>query len=138
PETALADAEHACEHAREIGQAATLMYALLVTLLVLVSCGEYVTATKQFEELVALADKKSSLFWKALGMLQQGCVLVLTGNASAAIQMINSAVAALRSTGTTVWFPFGLSYLAKAYAELGKFDDAWRCIGEAMTAVETT
>jgi predicted ATPase len=30
-----------------------------------------------------------------------------------------------------------LSYLAIAYADLGKFDDAWRCIGEAMTAVET-
>jgi predicted ATPase len=31
-----------------------------------------------------------------------------------------------------------LLYLARAYAELGQFDDAWRCIGEAMTAVETT
>jgi predicted ATPase len=138
PEAALADAEHACEHAREIGQAPTLMYALLVTLLVLVSCGKYVTATKQFEELVALADQKSSLFWKALGMLQQGCVLVLTGKASAAIEMIKSAVAALRSTGTTVWFPFGLSYLAKAYAELGQFDDAWRSIGEAISTIEAT
>ena len=28
--------------------------------------------------------------------------------------------------------------LASAYAELGQFDDAWRCIGEAMTAMETT
>ena len=34
--------------------------------------------------------------------------------------------------------PTGLSYLAHAYAELGQFDDAWRCIGEALTAVETT
>ena len=34
--------------------------------------------------------------------------------------------------------PLYLSYLAGAYAELGKFDDAWRCIGEAMTAVGTT
>ena len=34
--------------------------------------------------------------------------------------------------------PSWLSYLARAYAELGKFDDARRCIGEAMTAVETT
>ena len=25
-----------------------------------------------------------------------------------------------------------------AYAETGQFDDAWRCIGEAITAVETT
>ena len=30
------------------------------------------------------------------------------------------------------------SYLARAFAELGQFDDAWRCIGEATTAVETT
>jgi predicted ATPase len=28
--------------------------------------------------------------------------------------------------------------LAKAYAELGQFEDAWRSIGEAMTAMETT
>jgi predicted ATPase len=28
--------------------------------------------------------------------------------------------------------------LATAYAELGQFDDAWRCIGEAETAVETS
>ena len=31
-----------------------------------------------------------------------------------------------------------LSISGLAYAELGKFDDAWRCIGEAMTTVETT
>ena len=34
--------------------------------------------------------------------------------------------------------PFYVSNLATAYAELGQFDDAWRCIGEAETAVETT
>ena len=34
--------------------------------------------------------------------------------------------------------PFWLAYLARAHAELGQFDEAWRCIGEAITAVETT
>jgi hypothetical protein len=34
--------------------------------------------------------------------------------------------------------PEDLSYLTRTYAELGQFDDAWRCIGEAMTTVETT
>jgi predicted ATPase len=29
-------------------------------------------------------------------------------------------------------------YLAKAYSDLGRFDDATRCIGEAITTVETT
>ena len=31
-----------------------------------------------------------------------------------------------------------LSHLASANAELARFDDAWRCIDEATTAVETT
>jgi len=34
--------------------------------------------------------------------------------------------------------PLYLSYLARAYADLGRFDDTRRCIGEAMTTVETT
>jgi predicted ATPase len=31
-----------------------------------------------------------------------------------------------------------LSYLASAYAELGRFHDARRCLGQAMTTMETT
>jgi predicted ATPase len=34
--------------------------------------------------------------------------------------------------------PLFLSFLARTYVDHGQFDDAWRCIGEAMTAVETT
>ena len=37
-----------------------------------------------------------------------------------------------------MWLPFHLSCLAAAYADLDQLDDAWRCIDEAMTAVETT
>jgi predicted ATPase len=33
--------------------------------------------------------------------------------------------------------PLHLSHLAREYAQVGQFDDAWRCIGEAVTAVET-
>jgi predicted ATPase len=34
--------------------------------------------------------------------------------------------------------PLFLARLARAHAELGSFDEAWRRIGEATTAVETT
>jgi predicted ATPase len=47
-------------------------------------------------------------------------------------------ISAWRSTGSTVWIPFYLSYLASAYADLGQFDEAWRCIDEATNLVETT
>ena len=45
---------------------------------------------------------------------------------------------AYRSTGATVCLPFFLAHLAMAHSELRQFDDAWRCIGEATTAVEAT
>jgi predicted ATPase len=34
--------------------------------------------------------------------------------------------------------PLYLPHLARVHAELGQFEEAWRCVGEAMTAVETT
>jgi predicted ATPase len=137
PEAALADTSHALRDAREIGQAATLMYALVHALVVHIQCGNYPTAKAEADELVALADEKGALFWKALGMSVQGCILALTGNASDAVQLITSGITALRSTGSTLWMPLHLSYLARAYAELGQFDNALRCTGEGITAAET-
>ncbi len=34
--------------------------------------------------------------------------------------------------------PFYLPHLARAHAELGQFEAAWRCLGEATTTAETT
>jgi predicted ATPase len=138
PESALADAEHALRDAREIGQAATILFALgCGGDWILMLCGNYATATAQADELVALAVEKGAALWKAAGILDRGRLLVLTGKASAGVQMMNSGIAAYRSTGSTTWMPWHLSFLASAYAQLGQFDDAWRCIGEAMTAMET-
>ena len=52
--------------------------------------------------------------------------------------MITSGIAAWRSTGSTLWIPFFLSHLARAYAELGQFEEAWRSIGEATAMMENT
>jgi class 3 adenylate cyclase/predicted ATPase len=135
---ALADVERALKEAREIDQAPTLMYALLVASITHVICGNYAEANAIIDELIALTDQTGSLFWGAWGMMQRGCVLALTGKASDAVQTITSGITAWRSTGSTAMIPSYLSYLAEAHAELGQFDNAARCIGEAMTALETT
>jgi predicted ATPase len=70
-------------------------------------------------------------------MVSQGFVLALTGRASDAIEMLISTIAAHRATGATNFLPFYLLHLARAHAELGQFEAARRCIGEAMTAAET-
>jgi predicted ATPase len=138
PEAGLADVDHALNEAREIGQATTLMSALFFTAFINIACGNYTAAAAQADELVALADEKTALIWKALGVLHRGCLLVLMGKSSGAVEMIASGIIAYRSTGSTLWTPLHLSYLAKAHSELGQFDEACLRIAEAMTAMETT
>src|SRR5262249_32961571 len=123
---------------RELGQAATLIYALFFASFVPIFCGHYTAADAQLGELAALADEKGSLFWKSHCMSLHGSALVSSGEPAEAVRMITTGTKARRSTGATFLMPFYVSNLATAYAELGQFDDAWRCIGEAETAVETT
>jgi predicted ATPase len=137
PESALADADHALSEAREIGQAATLLFALGAPWIPIL-CGNYAAASAQADELVALAVEKGAVQWKALGLILQGRVSALTGRASDAVQTIASGITAFRLAGSTTWIPWHLSFLASVYAELGQFDDAWRCISEALTAIETS
>jgi tetratricopeptide (TPR) repeat protein len=137
PDAALADADHALKDAREIGHAPTLMYALVITSYTLIHCGKIATATKQLDEAAALAAERGASLWQAMVMQNLGCILALTSRASEAVQMITSGITALRSTGGKVFAPWPLSILAKTHAELNQFDNAWRCIGEARTAVET-
>ena len=72
--------------AHEIGQAATLMYALVVTWLIFIHCGNYATATTQFDEVSALADQKGVLFWKAFGMINQGLRIGLDRESRGAVK----------------------------------------------------
>jgi len=138
PDAALGDADRSLRDAREIGQAADLMLALFHASWTHMLCGDYTVANKETDQLFALADEKTAAFWKAKVILNKGSLLVVTGRHADAVQMIDSGVAAYRSTGSTLWLPLHLSDLGVAYAELHRFDDAWRCIGEAVTAVETT
>jgi predicted ATPase len=85
-----------------------------------------------------VAEEKSAPFWKAWGKLFQGHVSALTGKASDAVHQITSGIAAYRSTGATLGLTAYLSYLVKAHADLRQFDDAGRCIGEAIVTVERT
>jgi class 3 adenylate cyclase/predicted ATPase len=138
PDAAQADIDQTVKEGREIGQAGALMLALAIPSYTHILCGNYVAANALADELVVLADEKGTLLCKAEGIFQQGCVLALTGRTADAVQMITTGVKAWRSTGATCWTPLHMSLLAQAHAKLGQIDEAWRCIGEAMTASEAS
>jgi class 3 adenylate cyclase/predicted ATPase/tRNA A37 threonylcarbamoyladenosine biosynthesis protein TsaE len=138
PEAALADAEYALNDARETGHAATVMYALYLASVTHLECRNYARASAEADELISLADEKGTLFWKAFGMLGRGSVLAVSGKAADAAQPLTAAIAGFRSTGAKVGLPLYLSYLATAYAQLGRYDESLRSIDEAMAAKEAT
>ena len=138
PAAALADTRRVVEHARGVGQAASLMFALHHSALTQIQFGHYAAANADADELAVLAQEKDASLWKASGILWRGCLLTMSGKASDAVEALATGLVALRSTGSTMWMPLLLTYLARAHAELGQCDDAGRRIGEAMMMVETT
>jgi class 3 adenylate cyclase/predicted ATPase len=138
PDAALRDADDALKDAREIGQAATLTHTLGHRPAMYTLCGKFAAAVADTRELVALAEEKGALSWKPWAIMDQGSVLALDGRASDAIDTLICGIADWRTTGASVYLPMYLPRLACAHAELGQFEEAWRCIGEAMTTVETT
>ena len=138
PEAALMDVQNALDNAREIGHAATLMYALMYASFSHCCCANYTTANALADELVTLADQKDSQNWKGLGVAMQGSIFAQTSKRSEALDLITRGMTGWRAAGATLYGGWFLSNLAIAYAGLDKFDEASRCIGEAMTTVETT
>ena len=84
-----------------------------------------------------LAEEKGARFWKAwgsqfkvmFGANRQGLERRSPDHVRDRCIPINGS-----NTRLTAW----LSYLVKAHADLRQFDDAWRCIGEAIGTVERT
>jgi len=84
-----------------------------------------------------LAEEKGAPFRKAEGVLRRGYILTLTG-AAKAVEIVTAGVDLWRSAGSTIFTPEHEFMLAIAHADSGQFDDAWRCIDAAMTAMQAT
>jgi class 3 adenylate cyclase/predicted ATPase len=131
------EGERAVNEAREIGHAATLMFALFWAGWHHILYGHYAEAQSLLDELAILTDEKDvSLFWKATETVFRGVLFALTEKASDAVRAITSGMTSLRSTGAALYEPWHLSHLAIAYTELGQPDDARRCIDDAINKVE--
>lgn len=137
-DTSLAERQSAVAGAREIGHAATLMFALSHVSLTLLHAGHRDEAAPLIDELVGLADGKGTLYWKSYGLLLRGWLVMQQGEPVQAVEIIKSAMADMRSTGATGYAPWYLSILARAHAELGQFDEARRCMSEALCTMAAT
>jgi hypothetical protein len=101
PAAALRDIDDALKNAREIGQSATLMWALHYTAVPLILCGDYSRANALAQELGALADETDAPFWKVNGSLDHGSLLAVIGDASDAPEHLIKSIGCVHR-GTTL------------------------------------
>ena len=99
PGTALAEAARPFNAAREMGHAPTLLFALFSGTLARICSRDYAAANAQIDECIALAEEKGAAYFKMFAVAQRGCVLALTGKASAAVEMISAGMAGCRRRG---------------------------------------
>jgi predicted ATPase len=138
PDAALADTGQALKIGRDSAHAATLTYVLNFSVFQHVCCGHFATANALIDEFNILKNQIGSESWSGWVLALRGCVLTMTGRPAEAVQDIASGIVAMRSTGNTMWTPIFVSHLARAKAEIGRFDEALADIHEALAAVETT
>jgi tetratricopeptide (TPR) repeat protein len=133
-----ADRQDALAGAREIGHAATTMFALSHVSLTLLHADHRAEAAGLIDRLIELAELKGTLYWQSYGLLLRGWLRALNGDARQAVAIIRSAMVDMQSTGATGYAPWYLSVLARCHAELGELDEARRCIDAALSAMAAT
>jgi predicted ATPase len=138
PEASIAEGARGLKYARDFGRAAALIYALNITSMIAVFCGNHTTANAQMDESITLATKQGAKAFRIFGALHQGCLFAPSAKPADTVQIVSIGIAATRSFGTRVFTPFYLSHLAWAHAELHQFAEAWRCINEALTVLQLT
>ena len=136
PNATLSDLEHMLKEGREIDHAASLIGALFYASLLDVWCKGHSAERKLAEELLILAEEKHAPFFAALGTMQRGVALAVTGDAETEVPMIEAGIAQYRSTNSTWLIPWYLTRLAEAQAKLGHYDEAWQRIFEAFEEME--
>ena len=138
PVAAQSDAAQALSIALSVRNAVAVGVALLCATRTHLFCGLISAARAEADEFVVLAHETGEPYFKALALMFQGLVYASDADSPDAVGRLESALSAYRSTGATLFTPNILSHLAEAHARLGQFDDAWRCIDDAITTIETS
>jgi class 3 adenylate cyclase/predicted ATPase len=137
PQAALRDVELGLSSARQIGQAASLLYAMFHFSVVEILCGRIDAGAALATEMRAVAEEKGASFWSGPALVLQGWAASL-GGATDVAESISAGLRTYATTGSTVSTPLFLMALARAYANCGRIDQTRDCIAQALVRVQET
>ncbi len=124
------------ELARSLQHPFSLEYALHHTGWLYQHCRLGAQTQAAGEEEMRVATEQGFLFWHASGSLYAGAGLLLREQTEEGLSLFQKGLDAYRASGAILGLPFYLSILGKAFAKMGRFDEARLAFNEAFLFVE--
>ena len=127
----------ALAQARRLGQPFTLAHALIASTLIRLVLEAYEEAQAPLAEALALAEEHGILYFKVVGSLFHGRCLA-EQRPKEAIEVLTRSLAFYQASGSRLYLPTFITYLAVAYAKAGQPEQALKQLAEVAEIVERT
>jgi class 3 adenylate cyclase/predicted ATPase len=138
PDQAVATAERAVALARELDHPFSLCLALWMSQNVHDFRGDITAALKFTDAYLQIANERGFQAFSPLAILYRGAALVVSGQTEEGIAHLREGLDAARATGAEAFWSGYLPYLATGYALLGRVEESFVLLAEAMAFVEST
>jgi predicted ATPase len=123
---------------RDLNYPHVLAHALTMASFYNLACGNVGTAQGAVQELLALALEQGFRVWGAYAKINQGLVLAQRGDRSQGLALAREGLVEKAATGSALWRPFELGFMARACAGMGQVDEALHLLDDALQIAETT
>jgi class 3 adenylate cyclase/predicted ATPase len=132
PDQSARACDRALQYCREFGHAYTLAYALWHIGIKAVFARQVAEAGACADDCVALANEHGFPLWPAYGVIIQGWVAALAGDAAAGIARIREGMARVEAMGSQLFHPCYFGLLAEALALAGEIDEGLAALDRAL------
>ena len=128
----------AMEEARSLSHAFTLTHALITMSFTELTMGSFATALHNVNELIPLTRELGSAYYDAVGVIFHGRCCAALGRVDEGLKLLSEGIAAYRATGSLLYFPTFLTFLADAYGQAGQPEIGLKHLAEASDLITMT
>jgi predicted ATPase len=138
PEQALRRSREALTLARELAHPFSLAYAMCFAGMLCQLRQDIQGAQAQATAEITLCTEQGFALYLARGTILQGWTMAAHGQGTAGLTQMRQGLAAYQATGSAVFRPYYLAFLAEAHGKVGQAGEGLTLLGEALAAVHKT
>jgi predicted ATPase len=138
PDQALWKSQEALSLAQELAHPHSLAFILVIDAWLHQLRREEHSVLERAQAAVTLATAQGFALWAAVGTFWRGWILAAQGQGDEGIADMRRGFAAWQATGADVWQPHMLALLAEVQGKVGRTDEGFQALAEALTLVNNT